>query len=325
MSLDRADVNQINQADRELAFAQAGLTNRTPIAAGTEAEVYAIDDTILLKLYAGAERRAYFATLRSLYDTVDASKTGFGLPRILDILPAGNCVAVIETRLPGRPLDDLLPGLGGPALRRARELYLDTACALGAIELRVPPQSYLLFDQAGRGGVGTQSFAQFYAGLLGEKIERVGAHFSQYDPDFGARAAALVAAIRTAPPARIALVHGDFFPGNILVNDSATAAQGVIDFGSFTMFGDHLLDLAIAFGFYRMYDRDRRRTRAAMLPDALGRIAAADHPRFFQFLLANALLTADLYAPGPDPRGDGHFQWAAEIAAQREYWRRALG
>lgn len=322
MDLNRADAQLIGAADRAALLARLGLAGALPIAAGTEAEVYAYDQSTLLKLYAGAGRRGFAETLRGLYASADASGVGFKLPAILDIIQHNDLLALIETRLPGRPLEEALPDLAGAALRRAEALYLDAAFGLRAIRLAAAPRRYLLFDESGASSADSQSFPAWYAHALRAKLERVGRFFG--DTGFASRAASLADAIAAAPVGPLALVHGDFFPGNVLVSEALDAVEGVIDFGSFTMFGSYLIDAACALGYYRQYAPGRQAIRRALLPQVLERIPAADHAAFFRFLLANALLTADLYAPGPDPRGDGHFEWAREIAAEPEYWRRAL-
>jgi hypothetical protein len=57
--------------------------------------------------------------------------------------------------------------------------------------------------------------------------------------------AALTERIEALPPAPRTLVHGDYFPGNVLVWE-ALAVSGVIDFGPLTVIGDPWLDLASA-------------------------------------------------------------------------------
>ncbi len=324
MPLSRADVTAIMPHDRSALLARLGVVEPTLLAAGTEAEVYALDAERLVKLYAAAERSEYFNTLKAFYANVQAEHVPFKLPRILDVVQHNTLVALVEERISGQPLAAILPTLDGPALRHAETLYLDTVFQIQALALRTPPQTYLLFDAAGISSTASQSFAEFYAALLQSKLDQVGRFFTAADPRFGDKADALLAAIRAAPSAPGVLVHGDFFPGNVLVNAAATQVCGVIDFGSFTLFGPYLLDVALAFGYYRMYDQQRRSIRAALLPAVLERIPAGDHAQFFQFLLANAIITANLYARAPDPRTDGHFQWAQELVAAAAYWRQAL-
>lgn len=324
MELNRADVQSIAAAERDGLLERMGLAGAKPIAAGTEAEVYAYDRDIVLKIYAGAGRRGYFETLRALYAGADASGAGFRLPAIREIIQHGGLVALLETKLPGAPLEDALPGLAGAALRRAEDLYLDAAVHVQAIRLAAAPGRYLLFDETDASSAGSQSFGAWYAGLLRHKLERVGGFLGSDDPAFAEQAALLAEIIAAEPDGPLALVHGDFFPGNVLASAGIDAIEGVIDFGSFTMFGSAVIDAACAFSYYRQYAPDRRQIRRRLLPRLLERLPAADHGAFFRFLLANAILTADLYAPGPDPRGDGHFEWAREIVGERDSWRRAI-
>jgi putative membrane protein len=62
---------------------------------------------------------------------------------------------------------------------------------------------------------------------------------------------ALAERIRALPPAPPTLVHGDYFPGNVLMSDALTVA-GVIDFGPLTVIGDPALDLVSALIFLEM-------------------------------------------------------------------------
>ena len=167
-------------------------------------------------------------------------------------------------------------------------------------------------------------FETFYAGMLAQKIERIGPLFQAFVPTFAQRASALVQALRTSENTALALVHGDFFPGNVLVNDALDRVTGVIDFGSFTLFGNTLLDVAGAFGFYQMYAPDRAAIRERLLAKIRHRLTPDEQPAFFQFLLAHAILTSDLYVTGPRPTPGRPFPVAAEIVADAQYWDEAL-
>jgi len=324
MELNRADSKLISADERRQVLADFDIPPGELLAVGTEAEVYALGETTILKLYAGASRLAYLETLKKLYENLDPHSSGLKLPQIQHIAPYEDLIAVIETRLEGEPLENLLPSLHGGALERAETLYLDSAWKLKDIQILEKPETYLLFDEGHLSDTSQGSFESFYAGFLAHKLERVGRFFESLDPSFGDRSAALVAAICKAPPAPLALVHGDFFPGNVLVDNNLTQVNGVIDFGSFTLFGDYLLDIAGAFGFYKMYDPDRKRIREQMLGRILRRLTEEERAGFFRFLLAHAILTCDLYAQGPDPRQDDHFRWAAEIVSEGRYWREAI-
>lgn len=324
MDLNRANSKLIRDAERQSVLAEFKIAKKEPLAIGSEAEVYEYDKTTLLKLYADSSRIAHLETLRKLYNSIDAGKSGLNLPQIHKIVQYGNLIAVTETRLDGEPLDTFLHDLEGVKLAQAETLYLDAVWRLKDIEIKKTPETYLLFDEKRISDASAQSFESFYASFLENKIARVGQFFQTLYPRFPEKAAALVNSIRAGNRSPLSLVHGDFFPGNVLVNKNLEKISGVIDFGSFTLFGNHLLDIAGAFGFYKMYYPDRKLIRKKILPKFLHRLEANERPSFFQFLLAHAILTSDLYAPDPDPRQDGHFQWAAEIVSEDEYWSSAL-
>ena len=63
------------------------------------------------------------------------------------------------------------------------------------------------------------------------------------------RAIRLLAGIDPHPPK--ALVHGDYFPGNLLMSERLEVSA-VIDFSVFTLVGDPLLDAACAVVFLEM-------------------------------------------------------------------------
>ena len=325
MDLKRADSKSIRDDDRQKILSKVGITKTKALAVGSEAEVYEYDDGTLLKIYAGSERFAYFESLRNLYSSVDVSASGIKIPQIQHVMQFENIVGVIETRIKGKPLEDSLKDLQGENLKRAENLYFDAVFGLKKIRLKDGlPTRYLLFDDDNKSDASKQRFETFYASFLKNKLNRVGRFFQALDETFNEKATALVTMIYSQPGAPISLIHGDFFPGNVIVNEAVDRLEGVIDFGSFTMFGNYLLDVAGAFSFYKMYYIERREIRKSVLPHVLSRIPGHEKKLFFQFLLANAILTSDLYALEADPRTDGHFQWAAEIVSEQDYWESAL-
>lgn len=324
MKIDRADSQKIQEHDRMRILSQFGVSKNELIAIGTEAEVYKRSDTTILKIYSDIERLDYFGVLRRFYENIEENGSEVRLPRILDISLQGNLIAVIETRLEGEPLANYLTTLDSENLYKAETLYIAAVGALKELKLKEQPKTYLLFDKSGRSNVQKQSFEEFYSDLLDEKLAKVSNIFGLLNNKFLDLSAKLVDSIREMPSSDLSIVHGDFFPGNVLVNEQVDAITGIVDFGSFTMFGNHLLDLAGAFSFYQMYNPERKAIRKRMLPRVLDRISQNEEKRFFQFVLSNAILTSDLYIIEENPLDNGHLQWAAEIISEDEYWNKAL-
>jgi hypothetical protein len=318
-------MNPIEETLRQRVLRFYNLEHVPLFADGAEAEVYVRDDRTLLKLYTGGNHRA--TRLESLQDFyTNVMSPDIPLPTIQDVrvFPDENIVAVIETRLKGQPLESMLERLQGTELERAENLYLDAIFGVQTIQMKKEPLRYLLIDDDNLSARGRRSFEVFYADSLREKLREVSPFFASYDEHFPVKSEALVRAIEAQSESPLSVVHGDLFAGNILVNETLDRVEGIIDFGRHTQFGNALLDIASGFGYYRMYAPNRNAIRAAMLPKVLERLSAAEHPLFFQFLLANAILTSNLYTSNPDPRENGHFQWALNIISEEAYWEGAL-
>jgi hypothetical protein len=82
MDINRAVVQLILADERQKVLADFDIAKAEPLAVGTEAEVYELNDATLLKLYADTSRLPHFQTLQKLYNTVDATPSGLILPQI---------------------------------------------------------------------------------------------------------------------------------------------------------------------------------------------------------------------------------------------------
>ncbi len=277
----------------------------------------------MVKIYCGKERLIQLQKLAQLYRSIDTTRCGFDLPEIFEIYDRDEVIGVKEKRLPGVTLESKLGET--PLLRSYKvvDLYFDTISELRQAKLRVVPSQYSLLGDSVRSSLSLNAWSDFYAGQVERKINSVKAVLTLQLRDFDKKAATLLKALRAINCSEFALIHGDFHPGNLLVSEDLSRATGILDFGTFTMFGDGTLDVAAAFGFYDMYSEDRVRIRKEILPIALSKLES--HPRdFFCYLLSYAILTCDLYVKGEDYKGNGHFQWAVEILANDEYWHEAL-
>jgi hypothetical protein len=322
MEISRANAAMIPEPARRLLLHEFGLAPDSLIAVGTEAEVYSLDHARVLKVVGDSSRLRRLETLKGFYESLDETPSGLTLPRILEIKELNGVVGVVETRIPGQPLEVLLPALDHKGLARAEDLYLQSALALGAVRLLRDPEKYLLFDESDGSRVSAQSWPEFYAKLISEKIDRVGDLLKRTVSRFEEKSARLKEALSGEAKTTLSIIHGDFFPGNLLVAPDLSCAYGVVDFGSFTMFGDRLLDLAGAAGFYRMYDPRRSSIRHALLARVEALLLPADVSKLYRYLAAHAVLTCDLYVAESDPRDNGHFQWAVEILEDEGVWKR---
>lgn len=324
MEISRTNVEFLNQETRYELLSIFGISSKAFIAKGTEAEVYRYSENEVVKIYSGSEHMLNLQILQDFYEAIDESQCGFDIPRILRIEVIETGVAVLERRIDGITLESIIGELSGEELYRAEDLYLQAANELRNINLKKPPKTFMLFDKFGESLTKNHTWESFYQLLLLQKLDKTEHIFRRIYPAFQERVQTLADAIEKEDINQVSVAHGDFFPGNVLVDREVSSVKGVIDFGSFTMFGNHLIDLSSAFAFYKMYDPYRYEIRNYMLPRVLAFVDSQYRSSFFKYLLSQAILTSDLYVNEPDPLDNGHFQWAAEIVQNEYYWEQAL-
>ncbi|MEO7194987.1 MAG: aminoglycoside phosphotransferase family protein [Pseudonocardiaceae bacterium] len=309
-----ADINQ----DEELRLLRAhGLSPAALLARGTEAHVYATGTDRVLKVYAGVDQADTLRTLQDFYSRLRLNGVGFALPVIHDITPGQDLLAVTEQRIAGSPISER-PEHGHDADLQAA--YLDAVVGLG--QARVEPAYDRVLLLAGQQQPGHQAsdWHGFLRDMIRHQQQSLGLTLELDWPGAAAGVARLLALFSGRYVGRVGVIHGDLFPGNVLVDDNGTVT-GIIDFGTFTMFGDPLYDLATACAYYNMYDSDQAHVRAKLLNQAAARVGDQARSRLQAYVLVAALLSCDLY---PDPqvliRQTGHWKWALSILNDPASW-----
>ena len=130
--------------------------------------------------------------------------------------------------------------------------------------------------------------------------------------------AAVASRLRSLPPARPALVHGDLIAANVLV-DERRRPSAVLDFGFLTSVGDPAFDAAVTSSIFDMYGDGARRTEAR-LEHAFTRRRGHDPARLAVHRAAYAIVTATCFSASGS---DGHFAWCVAML-QRPDVRAAL-
>ena len=321
MELRRSDASAIDPEARDEALARFHVDASAWMATGTEAEVYRLPNDRVLKLYADPARLAKLETLQRFYASLDRSGVTFALPQILEIRVVRGLLAVCERRIDGRPLSEVLTSLTPEATLRARERSIVAAIELGALEVARSAPGYLLFEEAGQSAQSRDWYA-FVLAMAELKIGRQRAALDADVTDFPGKCARLREAfLRDTYAGPLRPVHGDFFPGNVLV-DPGGVVTGVIDFGSFTMFGDPLYDVSLACAFFDMYGPTAAQVRDELYALALSRVGRDVEGKLYRYAMAYALMSCDLYGGPEGLRADGHYQWAVSLLNTDTYWQR---
>ena len=273
-----------------------------------EATVYARDDATVLKVYRQPPALPNLHVLQQFYDLLDGEDVPFALPRIFAVEDHGDAIATVERRFTGVPMTERISASNAASFY---ERYLDAAFAVGRVRLRAPLGRLKLFDP---GGISTSDDWHTFLRRFVDQAAARSAPFLRRDVgDWDGKRGALNARLAAPYDGPMALIHGDVFPGNILMDGDQITA--LLDFGIFTMWGDPLWDIATACAFFDMYGA--RSTRDDLLAWATQRLGAHVRPRFALYILLYSLVAADAYDPTCE---DGHYRWCIANLNDDGWW-----
>jgi len=304
------------EAARERILHKYGVSPQARLSGGMEAEVYACGPDAVLKLYPGTASLAEMRTLQALYDSLQRERVPYVLPWIHTVAEEAGVVVTVEQRLAGTRMSELLPSLGADALEAAMGRYLDAALAVS--NLSPPPgfDRYKLFDPEGISRRANGDWHRFLARYLALKLAQVGRCLERDVPQFADRVRELQAVLDQPYRGDYRLVHGDFFPGNLLV-DGKGRVTALLDFGLLTMYGDSLFDIATGWVFFDMYDELGARARERYLAVILNRLGEGVRGVLYRYVLLYSILSANTYSP---TCADGHYRWCVANLSNAQYW-----
>ena len=227
------------------------ITPADLLGKGGESEVYALDDARVLRIYKPQVPVDYVERRQAFYALLHEQRPPFELPLVLERGTAGDRVYTVERRMCGHDFAGVLPALEGGDRRRALTSYLQVAEQLGAIQFPARPFGELLTAGA---PLQRDSWAQFLWDRLQQTYRFSRADVEQDVPGVDAILAHMRAELRALEGFQEKrLVHGDYFPGNVFVDDRLTIC-GVGDFGYTTVVGDSRMDLAGAVVYLEVVD-----------------------------------------------------------------------
>ncbi len=220
-----------------------GVGPEDRIGHGGDATVYALDGERVLRVLHSTN--SPIARIAAFYDELAGQDPGFALPRVLEFGEIDGTAYSIDRLIPGRPLIDVLPELSGQRRRAALDAYLDGATAIGRLRCERPLYGEVLADPP----LQRSTWTQFLLDRADAALSVSGGYLGDDVPALDEAIAATkrrISALPARPERR--LVHGDYFPGNVMLGDDL-AVSGVIDFGTLTVMGDTAMDVVSAIIF----------------------------------------------------------------------------
>lgn len=210
--------------------------------------MFGLDERRVLRVYRSATRE-YVERLGALYEEIAAAGLPFATPRILDGGESGGHTWCLQPRIPGEALSQTLPSMSAVDRRAALIGYLDAALAVHQSPFAPPYFGEVVADEALRRG----SWVAFLHDRARAALDAALPDLQQDVPAIASLSDQFGEALHLVDDVREPrLVHGDYFPGNVLAQ--GTAISGVIDFGPLTVAGDWRMDVVGALIWLEVVD-----------------------------------------------------------------------
>jgi aminoglycoside phosphotransferase (APT) family kinase protein len=218
-----------------------GVTEADLLGDGWESTIYALGPSQILRIPrpgVGSEAQvraqaAFTASLPSL---------PFAVPCVREIGRIAGQLFVIEDRIAGQSMAALMPSLSGERRATALRAYLAAAEAMSAAARPAEAFGDLLLDHPRR----SDRWSDYLTARVRKAAEDVA--LAAAVPDLAGIVERFNARLETIPDPARCIVHGDFWPPNVMMNESLQVT-GLIDFSFTTRIGDHVMDLAGACHF----------------------------------------------------------------------------
>jgi hypothetical protein len=231
---------------RRALLRRYGVTDDDELGHGGEAHVYALDRHRVLRVHRH-EAAEHVRRIGELCASLDRRAVPYALPEVLEVHSDDEGSWSIERRLDGRPLDSLLDRLRGDHRARALTAYVDGAAAFAGLGL--PP--------GWTGGCGelfteerlrAERWGDLLTSRLALQLDQAHDLLAGVVPALDAVRTRILGQARVQADGARSLVHGDWFPGNVLMGDDLQVSAA-IDLGWLSVVGaaDHDVRSAVVF------------------------------------------------------------------------------
>jgi putative membrane protein len=261
---------------------------------GSESQVFALSETTVLRVPKGGSA-GFWERRRAFCDRLAGLDLGFRTPVVLDAGAVDGVGYLVEELIVGQDMTAALPQLDDAARERAFDSYLSAVTMLGTVSLGESWWGEVLADDPVRASTWAECLCQRVRASAAAASPRVRADL----PELDRSVADFCEEVQALPVSTPHLVHGDFFPGNVIVDESGAVA-GVVDFASLTMAGDPAMDIVGALVFLditpevKPADIQLMRDRVQSLsPTAFSRVST--YRRFYALRYLHALDDPPLY------------------------------
>ncbi|MDM5200815.1 aminoglycoside phosphotransferase family protein [Fictibacillus enclensis] len=306
----------MNNDARSAILDRYNITRSYFLGSGMEAEVYALSDHKVLKVYNHMSDLNKQWSLKEFYAGIHSDGLSYELPYIYDVFLENGIVVTIEKRIEGSNMQSLLSDLSFNEQSTMMEIYLKAHLDLQQIKGKSTIKRFVLFDEPSLSPIKIDNWYDVLKEKIRQKQPELKPYFKRDVPDYETKLNDLMKILSKGYKGEHSLIHGDFFPGNLLMNTNSQVT-GLIDFGWMTMYGDPLFDIAIGWICFDMYDELNSNIRDRYLNIILSTLGEGARKDLYFYVLVYSFIMANFYS---EDCSDGHYQWCVKNINNKNYW-----
>lgn len=293
-----------------------GISKSDYLGSGMEAEVYAYDDNKVVKLYNDMSDSNKQRILKGFYSKIDSSSLSYELPFIYDTFEENGILVTIEKRIEGNNLQSMLSKMNYIEQNNMMETYLNANIELKSVKVKPNLEGYTLFNDQQISSLNINSWFDLLKEEIFRKQKELESYLKRDVVNYSAKVKQLVGILSLGYEGEYSLIHGDFYPGNVMINESGKVT-GLIDFGLMTMYGDNLFDIAIGWVCFDMYNELNANIYERYLNIIISTLGEDVRKRLYFYVLIYSYVSANFYSHNCE---DGHYQWCVRNLNNKNYW-----
>ncbi|SFQ75993.1 Phosphotransferase enzyme family protein [Psychrobacillus psychrotolerans] len=293
-----------------------GISKSNFLGSGMESEVYAYDDNKVVKLYNDMSDSNKQRILKGFYSKIDSSSLSYELPFIYDTFEENGILVTIEKRIEGNNLQSMLSKMNYIEQNNMMETYLNANIELKSVKIKPNLEGYILFNDQQISSLNINSWFDLLKEEIFRKRKELESYLKRDVVNYDAKVKQLVEILSLGYEGEYSLIHGDFYPGNVMINESGKVT-GLIDFGLMTMYGDNLFDIAIGWVCFDMYNELNTNIYERYLNIIISTLGEDVRKRLYFYVLIYSYISANFYSHNCE---DGHYQWCVRNLNNKNYW-----
>lgn len=301
----------------EMILQLFSLQEKDEIGRGVESIVYRLDDTRVLKIYNSLSSLEKQKVLKTFYENIIADSVSFEFPQIYEIREIDGFLITIEKQIKGISLSQTSHEIVLEKQDILIDRYIEALLHVQQIKFKTPIGRYKIFDDYGISDVSKGDWNAFLLSYIQMKKNEVETYLQKDVLNFSFKSSLLENALCKPYTGIYALIHGDYFAGNILV-DNQYMIKGIIDFGIMTMIGDPLFDLATGCEFFDMYNDLHKDLSTKTRERMIARVGENLRPKIYLYILIYSIVAANMLS---STCSDGHYRWCISNLNKEEYWK----